>query len=63
MCPIRRRLLFWSIVIAVMVTLCGAVCVMLDAAYEHGGLNTSHYFKEQGFYPWEDGAARLGTLS
>ena len=30
--------------IAVMVTLCGAVCVMLDAAYEHGGLNTSHYF-------------------
>ena len=57
----RRRLLFWSMVIAIVVTLCSAVVVMLDVAYEHGGLNTSQYSKEQGFYPWEDAAARLGT--
>ncbi len=57
----RRLLLFWSMLIAIVVTLCGAVGLMLNEAYEHGGLNTSHYFKEQGFYPWEDAAARLGT--
>ena len=57
----RRRLLFWSMVVGLVVTLCGAVGVMLDVAYEHGGLNTSHYFKEQGFYPWEDAAGRLST--
>ena len=59
----RRRLLFWSMVVGLVVTLGGAVGVMLDVSYEHGGFNTSHYFKEQGFYPWEDVASRLGTLT
>ncbi len=42
-------------------TLCSGIGMMLDVSYEHGGFNTSHYFKDQGFYPWEDAAARMGT--
>ena len=56
-----RRLLFPSMVIALIVTLVGAMWFMLDASYEHGGLNISHTYKEQGFYQWEDAAARVST--
>ena len=59
----RRRLLFWSMIAGVIVTLCSGIGMMLDVSYEHGGLNTSHYFKDQGFYPWEDAAGRMGTHS
>ena len=58
-----RRLLFWSMVIAVVVTLFSAVWLVLDLAYEHGGLNTSWYFRGQTLQPWEDAAARLGTMT
>jgi hypothetical protein len=59
----RRRLLFWSMIIALVVSLGSSIYIKLDVAYEHGGLNTSHTFKEQGFYQWEDAAMRLGTLT
>ncbi len=57
----RRRLLFWSMIAGLIVTLCSGIGMMLDVSYEHGGLNTSHYFKDQGFYPWADAAGRMGT--
>lgn len=57
----RRRLLFWSMIAGLLVTLCSGIGMMLDVSYEHGGFNTSHYFKDQGFYPWEDAAGRMGT--
>ena len=53
----RRRLLFWSMIIALIVAFGSSAYIKLDVAYEHGGLNTSHTFKEQGFYPWEDAAS------
>ena len=36
---------------------------MLDLAYEHGGLNTSWYFRGQTLRPWEDATARLATMT
>ena len=59
----RRRMLFWSMIAALVVSLGSAIYVKLDVAYEHGGLNTSHTFKEQGFYQWEDAAMRLHQLT
>ena len=56
-------MIFWSMVIAIAVTLCSAAGVTLDIAYEYGGLNTSHYFRGQTLYPWEDAAARLATMT
>ena len=59
----RRRLMFWSMVIALLVTLCGSIGVMLEASYGYGGLNISHTFKDQGFYQWEDAALRVSTMT
>ena len=59
----RRRLIFWSMLIAIAVSLCSAAGLTLDVAYEHGGLNTSHYFRGQTLYPWEDAATRLATMT
>ncbi len=59
----RRRLLFWSMMISLIVTLGGAITVMLEASYSYGGLNISHTFKEQGFYQWEDAALRVSTMT
>ncbi len=57
----HRRMLFASMLIALAVTLCGACAVFLDSSYEHGGLNITHTVREQGYYQWQDAAARLQT--
>ena len=54
-----RRLIFPSMVVALVVSMGGSAWVMLSIAYEHGGLNTSHYFLEQTQYPWQDALARV----
>ena len=54
-----RRLIFPSMVVALVVTMGSSAWMMLSIAYEHGGLNTSHYFLEQTQYPWQDALARV----
>ena len=54
-----RRLIFPSMVVALVVSMGGSAWVMLSIAYEHGGLNTSHYFLEQTQYPWQDALVRV----
>ena len=54
-----RRLIFPSMVVALVVSMGGSAWVMLSIAYEHGGLNTSHYFLGQTQYPWEDALLRV----
>ena len=57
----HRRMLLASMVIAIAVSICGGMAVFLGTAYEHGGLNITHTLKEQGYYQWQDAAARLDT--
>ena len=55
----HRRMLLSSMVLAIAVSICGGMAVFLSTAYEHGGLNITHTLKEQGYYQWQDAAARL----
>ncbi len=58
-----RRLVFWGIMIAVVVTLCSSIWAILDIAYRYGGINTDSYFYGQGSrYTFEDAARRLQDL-
>ncbi|MCY3736658.1 MAG: hypothetical protein OXG13_09680 [Gemmatimonadaceae bacterium] len=57
----HRRMLLASMLIAIAVSICGGMAVFLGTAYEHGGLNITHTLKEQGYYQWQDAAARLQT--
>ena len=57
----HRRMLLASMLIAIAVSICGGMAVFLTTAYEHGGLNITHTLKEQGYYQWQDAAARLQT--
>ena len=61
--PRHRRIVFWSLIIAIVVTFCGAIGMTLEVAYEHGGLNTSHYFRGQTLHPWGNAAVRLETIT
>jgi hypothetical protein len=56
-----RRLLFWSMVVALVVSFGSSVWVLLEVAYKHGGLNTSHYFADQSYQHFDDAAMRMQT--
>ena len=56
-----RRLLFWSMVVALIVSFGSSVWVLLEVAYEHGGLNTSHYFASQSYQHFDDALVRMQT--
>ena len=55
-----RRLIFWGIVIALVVTSLSSIWAILDLAYSYGGINTDPYFYGHGSrYTFEDVVRRL----
>ena len=57
----NRRLIFWSMLVAIVVTFCSSIWMMLDLAYVHGGLNTSHFFWGQSQWPFDNAATRIAS--
>ena len=57
----NRRLIFWSMLVAILVTFSSAIWMVLDLAYTYGGLNTAHFFKTQSQWPFQDAATRMLT--
>ncbi len=55
----NRRLIFWSMLVAILVSFLSAIWMVLDLAYTYGGLNTSHFFKTQSQWPFVDAASRM----
>ncbi len=54
-----RRLIFWSMLVAILVSFGSAVWMMLDLAYSYGGLNTSSLFRYQSQWPYQDASTRM----
>ena len=57
----RRRLVFWAMLVAIVVTLCSSVWAILEVAYRHGGANADVFFRASG-YPFQIAAARLDMI-
>ena len=57
----NRRLIFGSMVVALIVSFGSSVWVLLEVAYKHGGLNTSHYFAGQSYQHFDDALVRIQT--
>ncbi len=55
----NRRLIFGSMVVALIVSFGSSVWVLLEVAYKHGGLNTSHYFAGQSYQHFDDALVRI----
>ena len=56
-----RRLVFWAMLLAIVVTLISSTWAILDLAYRHGGINTSSFFAEPAIRPFDDAALRIRT--
>ena len=55
-----RRLIFWGMVIAILVTLFSSIWAILDLAYGYGGINTDQFFfGGAARYPFDNAAARI----
>ena len=55
-----RRLIFWAMVIAIVVTLLSSIWAILELAYQYGGINTSpHFFGPDAKYAFDNAAARM----
>jgi hypothetical protein len=57
----NRRMIFGSMVVALIVSFGSSVWVLLEVAYKHGGLNTSHYFADQSYQHFDDALVRIQT--
>ena len=55
-----RRLIFWGIIIAIVVTLLGSIWAILDLGYRYGGINTDQFFfGGAARYPFDNAASRM----
>ena len=51
----RRRLLFWAMMLAVVISLVGSVCAVLYFPYKYGGINLHrHFFHNHAHYTFDD---------
>ena len=58
-----RRIVFWGILLAILVTLFSSIWAILDLGYRYGGINTdSFFFGSAARYPFDNAAARLQSL-
>ena len=56
----RRRLVFWAILIAILVSLIGSIWALMDLCYRYGGLNVGGFFFNYGArLPFDDAIRRL----
>ena len=56
----ERRLIFWGMLIAIVVTLFSSIWAILELAYRYGGINTSpHFFGPDATYAFDNAAARM----
>jgi len=56
----RRRLVFWAMVIAILVSIAGSIWALLDLCYRYGGLNIGGFFFNYGArLPFDDAVKRL----
>ena len=59
----RRRLVFWAIVIAIVVSIIGSIWALLDLSYRYGGLHVGgFYFNHGARLPFDDAVRRLHPL-
>ena len=59
----RRRLVFWAMMIAIVLTLASSIWSILQLAYEYGGINTDQFFfGGAARYPFDNAAARIQSL-
>ena len=58
-----RRLIFWSMLIAIVVSLFSSIYTVLDLAYRYGGVNTDWgHFVKHANYPFDNAAGRIESL-
>ncbi|NKB71161.1 MAG: hypothetical protein GKR89_29165 [Candidatus Latescibacteria bacterium] len=57
-----RRLIFWGMLVAIVVTLGSSIWAIIDLAYRYGGINTDQFFfGGAARYPFENAAARIAA--
>ena len=58
-----RRLIFWGMLVAIIVTLVSSVWAILDIGYRYGGINTDQFFFNWAArLPFDNAATRMVTL-
>ena len=58
-----RRIVFWAMLLAILVTLFSSIWSVLDLAYRYGGINTDGFFFDGAArYPFDNAAARIQSL-
>jgi hypothetical protein len=58
-----RRLIFWGMLIAIVVTLASSIWAILELAYQYGGINTSpHFFGPDATYAFDNAGTRMKSL-
>ena len=57
-----RRLIFWAMLIAIVVTLLSSIWAILELAYQYGGINCGRFFfTHANHYPFDNAVARMQT--
>jgi len=58
----HRRLVFWGMMIAIVVTLVSSIWAILELAYRYGGINCGRFFfTHANHYPFDNAVARMAV--
>ena len=56
------RLIFWTMLLAIVVSLCSSVWAVIELSYRYGGANADVFFLGSARLPFDIAAARLGSI-